>query len=251
MLVTGSVTIRPDGTVQSHEIDPKIELTPHIRSLVEGAARRWTFEPVKVDGRIVTARVPMSLRLIAKPAKQEGRYDVSIDSVRFGWVEPAKGGLASIKKLVPPSYPKSALQMGGKGTVYLLVRVDDAGRVIDAEVEQVNLRVVGSSHQMESLRNAFGQACVRAVRKWTFTPPTAGPDALAASWVGRVPIDFTLSGDRRAEPGQWETYVRGPRNADIPWARAQLRTAGSPDALPEGGVYPLGHGAHLLNQDAG
>lgn len=249
MLVTGSVTIRPDGTVQSHELDPKLALTPDIQTLVGNAARRWTFEPVKVDGKAVTARVPMSLRLVAKPAGQEGRYNVGVGSVRFGWVDASTAG--SIKTMLPPSYPKSALQMGGKGTVYLLVRVDDAGRVLDAEVEQVNLRVVGTTHQMETLRKDFGQACVRAVRKWTFTPPTAGPDAGAATWVGRVPIDFVLSDEKRAVPGQWDTYVRGPRKTDIPWAEAQLRAAGSPDALPEGGVYPLGNGARLLDPEAG
>lgn len=251
MLVTGSVTIRPDGAVQSHEIDPRIDLTPDIRSLVDNAARQWTFEPVKVDGRIVTARVPMSLRLVARPADQEGRYNVRIASVQFGSVDASKGVVASIKKLVPPTYPKSALQMGGKGTVYLLVRVDHGGHVIEADVEQVNLRVVGSSQQMDTMRRDFAQACVRAARNWTFTPPATGPDAGAAHWTARVPIDFVLSDDKRAAPGQWDTYVPGPRKTNIPWAEEQLRTAGSPDALPEGGVYPLGHGARLLDQEAG
>ena len=251
MLITGSVTIRPDGAVQSHEIDPNIDLTPDIRSLVDNAARQWTFEPVTVDGRIVTARVPMSLRLVAKPADQEGRYTVRIASVQFGSVDAPKSVVASISKLVPPTYPKSALQMGGKGTVYLLVRVDHGGHVIEADVEQVNLRVVGTTYQMDTMRKDLAQACIRAARNWTFTPPTAGPDAGAAFWLARVPIDFVLSDDRRAVPGQWDTYVPGPRKTNIPWAEEQLRTAGSPDALPEGGVYPLGHGARLLNQEAG
>jgi hypothetical protein len=69
--------------------------------------------------------------------------------------------------------------------------------------------------------------------------------------VGRVPIEFVLSGEHRAVPGQWDTYVRGPRKTDIPWAGEQLPTAGSPDALPEGGIYPLGHGARLLDPKGG
>ena len=65
--VTGFVVIGQDGTVQGHELDPKAALTPVLVEFIGGALDRWRFEPVKVNGEVVRARVPMSLRLVAKP----------------------------------------------------------------------------------------------------------------------------------------------------------------------------------------
>ena len=66
----------------------------------------------------------------------------------------------------------------------------------------------------------------------------------------RVPVEFALRGPGEKSPtkeGAWDTYIPGPRNMGMPWAQEKLKTAGSPDALPEAaGVYPLRQGATLL-----
>lgn len=46
LLVTGSIIIGEDGKVLSHEVDPKIGLTPELAALVGNAATHWKFEPV-------------------------------------------------------------------------------------------------------------------------------------------------------------------------------------------------------------
>lgn len=249
MLVTGTVTIRPDGTVQAHEVDPKLELSEALRTFIDSVVSRWRFEPVKVDGEVVTAKVPMSLRLVASRAEDGKALAVRIASTQFGAAEDKANASDSvaIKSRAPLSYPVNALRMGGKGTVYLLVRVGRDGRVMDVEAEQVNLRVVGTTKQMDFLREDFARATVQGVKRWTFTPPTTGPEANASHWVGRIAVNYVSHGERPAEAGQWETYVPGPRNTAIPWAGDKLRTAGSPDAVPEGGFQTLGTGPRLLN----
>lgn len=250
MLVTGTITIRPDGTVQEHALDPKIELPDELRTFIANAAARWRFEPVKVDGRAVTAKAPMSLRLVAKQT-EDGGYAIRITGTEFANDKDAPSGtMVEIKHRVPMSYPVSALRMGGKGTVYLLVRVARDGRAMDVEAEQVNLRVVGNSKQMQFLRDELARSAIQGVKRWTFTPPTSGPEAAAPHWIGRIAVNYVMGRESHAEVGEWDTYVPGPRNTRIPWAEERLRTAGSPDAVPEGGFRALGSGPRLLTPEA-
>ena len=245
-LVTGSITIGPDGGVRAHTLEPTAGLTPELAKFIGGVVEQWRFEPVLVDGQPATAKVPMHLRLVAKRAEGD-KVSISIASSYFGGETggPGTDRTQSIK-LTPPAFPHAALQMGGKGVVYLIVQVGRDGRVLNADAEQVNLRVVGTENEMKMLRKQFTDAAVRAAKRWTFVAPTTGPEAKETSWLVRVPVDFTFHGDQNRNPGDWDTYVPGPPNVGVPWAQAKLRTAGSPDALPEGGVYPLRQGATLL-----
>lgn len=246
--VSGSIVIRTDGTVQSHEIDPGAPLTPVLADFIGNAIGTWRFEPVLVDGKPVNAKVPMSLRLVASQAS-DGNFNVHIASTYFGSKDdvPATDQPRSIK-LTPPRFPKGALYMGGKGTVYLIVQVGRDGKVANVDAEQVNLRVAGTDNQMAMLRKEFTNAAVRAARGWTFDIPTTGEEANADSWLVRVPVDYMLAGpgEKKPKAGGWDTYIPGPRNLGMPWAAEKLRTAGSPDALPDDGVYPLRQGAKLL-----
>ncbi len=137
--------------------------------------------------------------------------------------------------------------MGGKGTVYLLLRIGHDGRVEEVATEQVNLTVAGTSQQMDQLRALLKQASENAARRWTFKPPTKGPEATGPYWVGRIPVTFLFAGETPVAAGEWETYIPGPRNFDIPWALEELRTAGSPDAMPDGLLAALKGSPRLLN----
>jgi hypothetical protein len=164
---------------------------------------------------------------------------VAIASSYFGSTDavPKTDNPAGIK-LSPPQFPKSALRMGGQGTVYLVVQVGRDGKVANVAAEQVNLRVAGTANEMDSLRDQFTMAALRVARGWSFAVPTTGEGADDDSWLVRVPVEFVLGG--------WDTYIPGPRNTDMPWAQEKLKTAGSPDALPDNGVYPLRQGATLV-----
>lgn len=246
--VSGTITIGKDGSVIAHTLDPKAPLGEPLTQFVSKAVAAWRFAPIRVDGELVNAKVPMYLRLVARRAEGD-TLNVTIASSYFGSNDAvAKTDNPSSIKLTPPRFPQKALYMGGQGTVYLIVQVDRAGKVANVDAEQVNLRVAGSERDMAMIRDQFTEAAVRVARGWTFTVPTTGETADDASWLVRVPVDFVLSGPGEAQrtPGSWDTYIPGPRNMGMPWAQEKLQTAGSPDALPDDGVYPLRQGATLL-----
>jgi hypothetical protein len=248
LLVTGTITVAPDGSVLTHTLDSTDDLGDVLTKFVNGSIDKWRFEPVVVDGQVVTAKVPMSLRLTAKPA-EDGNMSVAISNTHFGKrTDSAVSDDVRGHRLAPPIYPAAALSSGGKGTVYMIVQIGRDGLVIHADAEQVNLRVVGNQREMDMMRELLAAASVRAAKQWTFNPPTTGKSATENSWLVRVPVDFILDGRGAAgaKRGGWDSYVPGPRNANMPWAREELKTAGSPDALSEGGVYSLQEGAKLL-----
>lgn len=248
--VTGFVVIGTDGTVQGHELDPKAPLTPTLVEFIGRSLDRWCFEPVRVNGEVVRARVPMSLRLVAKRSEDD-KYNISITSTHFGSRESSQAtDWPQRLEMKPPQFPTGALRAGGKGTAYLIVQIGRDGRVMNVDAEQVNLRVAGSTNQMDQLRKQFAQAAIHAARGWTFAPPTTGRNAEKDSWLVRVPVDFRLVGEQTVQPGEWESYIPGPRNMNMSWAQAQLKLAGNPDALPDSGVFPLEEGAKLLTPPA-
>jgi TonB family protein len=248
--VTGTIVIGTDGAVQAHELDPEAPLTHKLAEFIGRSLDQWRFEPVKVNGEVVRARVPMSLRLVAKQSG-EGNYTVRIASTHFGGGKHLpETDMPRRVQMQPPQFPRGALRVGGKGTVYLLVQIGSGGKVLNVGAEQVNLRVAGSEGQMKQLRKEFTDAATRAARNWTFIPPTTGEEVGRGSWLVRVPVDFRIAGDKTSKPGEWETYIPGPRNMDMPWAREQLKTAGSPDALPDDGIFPMREGAKLLTPPA-
>ncbi len=253
LLVSGLITIAPDGSVVAHTLDSTDALGAALTKFVDGSLETWHFKPVIVDGKVVTAKVPMSLRLVAKPM-DDGNMSVTIASTYFGRREelPATADVRKAK-WTPPQYPQGALRVGGKGTVYLIVQVGRDGAVINVDAEQVNLKVLGTDREMDDLRKQFADSAVRAAKHWRFVPPTTSVAANEASWLVRIPVSFVLSwekGAKRQKAGTWDSYVPGPRNMDMPWAREELQAAGGPDAVSEGGVYPLEQGATLINPPA-
>ena len=246
--VSGTNTIGKDGSVIAHTLDPEAPLGDALTAFVGKAVAGWRFQPVLVDGAPVNAKVPMHLRLVAKRAEGD-QVSVAIASSYFGSTDavPKTDNPAGIK-LSPPQFPKNALRMGGQGTVYLVVAVGRDGKVANVAAEQVNLRVAGTANEMDSLRDQFTMAALRVARGWSFAVPTTGEGADDDSWLVRVPVEFVLGrpSDRRRNEGGWDTYIPGPRNTDMPWAQEKLKTAGSPDALPDNGVYPLRQGATLV-----
>ena len=154
-----------------------------------------------------------------------------------------------VQHMQPPVYPTEALRMGGKGIVYLHISYGPDGKVTQVYARQVNLRVLGTEAQMEHMRNLFAEASIRVARRWVFAPPTTGKEAERAVWSVVVPVDFRLSGEAGPRPGEWETYVPGPiRNP--PGQLGNPLAEGSPDALPDSGVFSVKQGARLLTTPA-
>jgi hypothetical protein len=77
-------------------------------------------------------------------------------------------------------------------------------------------------------------------------PPTTGADASRSYWSVRIPSIFT-AGPGASSAGQWRTFVPGPQHP-VPWAteEEQALAAGTLDALPGSGVFPLRPALQLL-----
>ena len=248
LIVTGTIVIAPDGGVQSYALDATEALGAPLEAFLKQNISAWKFVPVEVDGKVVTAKANMSLQLIANQA-EGGDMNVRIAHTWFGKNsdKPATD-MPKSNKMSPPRYPQDVMRMGGQGIAYLVVNIGRDGKVLDVAAEKVNLRSLGTEKQMEMLRRAFADASVRAAREWTFHPPTTGADAARDSWIVRIPVAFVMGDATHGKAGTWQSYIPDPTPRVIPWAEEELRIAGSPEALPGSGVYPLQPGLRLLNQ---
>jgi len=237
MLVTGHVDIDLDGTVSGHVFDQPEKLPAHAINLIERAMPALRFEPVLVDGAAVLARAKMSVRLVATPTG-DGNMQVRIASAHFGeQYSDADRTSTRRSSLRPPRYPMNVAQIGGKGTVYLLVKVGRDGRPQDVVAEQVNLTALGNARQMQMIRNTLSKTAIdNALKHWTFSPPEQGEEVAREYWVVRVPVEFSLNDDREAAYGQWSAYHPGQQQRPV-WA-APTPPGFSPDTLVAGGVTP-------------
>lgn len=254
MVVTGHVLIEPDGTVSGWELDQANTLPPAVTGLIERSVPVWRFEPVVVDGQARKAKGRMSLRLTANRL-EDGNYRIAIQSGHFGKdamgadERLAEEGTDAVQVLSRkrPSYPMQALQSGTRGTVYVVLRIGRDGRVLDAIAEQVNLRTLGSANEMRVMRNVLAGSALRAIREWTFQPPTTGELAQQEEWSGRIAVAYLLNDEKDAEHGQWHAYIPGPRQ-QAPWLPdGELGVSESPDTLLAGGFRPVGQGLKLLS----
>ena len=249
MLVKGSIVITPDGAVQSYTLDNKEGLGEPLEKFLGNNITHWRFKPVEVDGKVVTAKAPMSLRLIANQ-EEGGNMSVRIAGTWFGGQsgKPTSDDLRS-SKLTPPKYPKEAVFNNGQGIVYLVLQVGRDGHVMNVDAERVNLLVVGTDKQMAVVREQLAKASISAARHWTFQPPTSGPEINGDYWYARVPVSFELN--RRPTPngnlGVWQSYIPDPSPKFIPWLNKDQRAALASDALPGDGIYPLQQDLQLLS----
>ena len=80
--------------------------------------------------------------------------------------------MPQIQTYVEAPYPEAAKAAGLEGTVLLLVEIDEAGAVVNAEV-------------LQPIGNGFDEAALDAVKQMTFTP--------ARTEVGPVPVAFEFN----------------------------------------------------------
>ncbi|HEY0334943.1 MAG TPA: protein tonB [Stenotrophomonas sp.] len=236
LLVTGTVDIEPDGSVSVLAIDKEDKLPESVVTFVRESGMQWRFEPVVRDGKAVRARSPMSVRVVAK--KLEGNeYRITLAGASFDRYDAEDPEQVSAIKTTPPTYPEKAWRVGAAGSAYLVVKVGLDGKVQEAVVEQVNLRVAGTEMEMRMLRGVFAKNALAAAKDWTFRPPTQGKRAQAPFWSVRVPVSFTLQGLPTEDSyGKWISYIPGPRQV-APWAQDEEGAGFSPDTLADGGVY--------------
>lgn len=250
MVVTGTITVSPDGSVKGYSLDDSEELPRNVQQIVHKTIPGWEFVPVTADGRAVTAGTGMTLRLVAD-RQDKSHVVIRIAGAEFGCssrrtrkntpeVCPAGSSLRYAHRK-PPRYPLDALRHGVGGEVILALEVGRDGHVARAAVRTVNLYT--SVNRQAHYREVLADASLKAARKWTFHLPTIGPGADKDHWVVKVPIRYTyqaaqtgtLLRRRHASRTQWRAYIPGPVH-DIPWADED-GAAGSGDAVAGGAPF--------------
>ena len=258
MLLTGTIVIAPDGSVRSHTIDQPEKVPSAIRAFADKAMAAWKFVPAVIDGHPGVAQAKVHLRLIADPTA-DGSYVVRVGGVSFEGDGDSSENLqenVAVSRLHAPQYPFDALRAHTGGTVFLLLRVGRQGEVLDAAAEQVNLTAQGPAWEMAKLRGQFARASLVAVKRWRFVAPTTGQLADKPYWYARVPVTFALRSPGHPPPtdedeyGQWQPYVRGPREV-VPWLNVPQLTAGAVDTTPDGSVLALGQGPKFATPVSG
>lgn len=247
MVVTGTIVVHPDGSVAGYTLDKQDRLPAPVVADIAKVVPQWKFQPVTRDGKAVTAKSHMSVRMLAEPIAG-GKYAIMVGGAHFGQCAP--GTCVSYKDAPPPKYPPNLHGTTVAGTAYLILQVGRDGTVQHAAVREVDLQVKGNEWQMKRWRHALAQSSLDAARQWTFNPPVKGANVAADHWMATVPVHYRVPGRYQPQYGQWHSYLPGPRNF-IPWLGEQVVAGGSIDALPGNGLYPLQQSLHLLTQTGG
>lgn len=244
LLVQGTIRIDAAGHVQGYTLDQPERVPKGIAAMIERMAPAWTFEPVALaDGTVSRSR--MSLLFVAKK-QDDGKMRIELRSASFEAELPENERVTVARRNRSPEYPPYLAAREVGGIVYLALQIGRDGKVMNIEAAQVNLRTLGSEPEMSRWRSLFAAECIRAVRLWTFTPPTAGEAANAPYWFGTIVLDFTPD-DRIKPPSRpWQTYLPGPTKP-MPWANTAGLVADNTDALPPGGFHMAGNDRRLLS----
>jgi hypothetical protein len=218
-VVKGTIVLAKDGSVQTAVIDDAAKYGQPIADLVRKAALQWRFKPVLRNDEPVIAEASMHVRVVLKKMP-DGNYNARIKGATFGdgsndstdTLQRAEGN-----KRLPPRYPEAAIRGHVQGTVYLALRVDRSGHVVDATAEQVNLSNTGPDGVLKQYRAVLAQSALRAARRWSYVIPTTGPLAKRDNWTAHVPVNYALSERNEPQPDRtWVSYVPGPYTP-APW----------------------------------
>ncbi|MGN6513545.1 MAG: energy transducer TonB [Lysobacteraceae bacterium] len=215
MVVTGTIDIRADGSVDRYAIDEADKVPAAVRGILDRQVPAWKFEPAIVDGKPVPVHTSATIRLLAKPL-DDGGYAAGIQSVGFFGGGTDDGGRISIRERAPPvQFPSFGAVFGMSGDVYVALKIGRDGRVLDAIVQKVNLTAGASDRQMARARKSFADATLAAVRQWTFNVSSRGKWADLPYRTGVLPVIFHAPGDEEIY-GKWRPDLPGPC-AEAPW----------------------------------
>jgi hypothetical protein len=254
MVVTGTITVNPQGGVQSYTVQDSDKLPPAVQQIIQTTVSRWQFVPIMADGKAVSAEAGMSLRIVADMTDEQ-HATIRVASAAFGCEarprsnlpgECPAGTVVRYVRRQPPDYPIEAVRAGVGGEVFLVIQVGRDGQVTQAAARQVNL--YRTTDEPAYYRKMLAEASLQAARKWHFNIPTTGPDAAKDHWIVQVPINYTVGGVpsdacgaipcRRPNPYAWRAYIPGPVQ-DIPWDHEDTSgtSSTSGDAIASGGLF--------------
>jgi TonB family protein len=241
MLVTGTIEVGSNGEVRSHTLDQREKLPAEVATFIDRNVVEWAFTPYLHEGKPAILHNKMSILMRAQRL-ESGGFRMFVAAVDFAPLKQASesGTGFSAINMDPPRYPVPAARDGAVGTAYLLLKINRSGKVDDALVEQVNLRVVADESQMQRWRDMFAKSSLEAAMKWAFVPPTTGDAADDPYWTVRVPVDYAMEWQSKPRYGRWVAYIPGPRQEN-PWPTDES-PGFAPDALAAGDIRLAGKG---------
>ncbi|MFZ5635378.1 MAG: hypothetical protein ACOY82_02205 [Pseudomonadota bacterium] len=244
LTVTGTIDIDASGDVVGYALDDPDKLPKGIVDMTARQALHWKFEPVPLQANAYS-RSKMTLVFVAKKL-DGGRYEIATRSASFENPSPQARASLDPKSRRMPEYPMNLLRGAEvSGTVYLVLRYDREGAIVDLDVEQVNLRVIGSEAQMAQWRTALARASTDAAKHWRMLVPPGDIPEGERYGIGRVPVAYMFENQRPTRYGQWEAYIPGPRSV-IPWWDVTSMAATPPEALAPGAFHGGTTGRRLL-----
>jgi len=246
-VVSGTIVLAKDGTVQTAVIDDAAKYGQPIADLVRKTALQWRFHPVLRHDEPVVAKSSMHVRVVLKKMP-DGNYSARIKGATFG--DSNTDSTDTLRntgdyKKIQPRYPEAAIRGRVEGTVYLALRVDRSGHVVDATAEQVNLGNTGPDRVLKQYRAILAESALKAARQWSYAIPTTGPLAKQDSWTAHVPVNYALNEINAPKTDRtWVSYTPGPYTP-APWIdKPDVNAA---DALADDAVRTEGAGPALLS----
>lgn len=222
MFLTGRLATDGDGRVHWHEIDAADQVPEPVVAFVSRQAADWVIVTAGGDRVSTPLQMTFSISIRASPSG-EGRYQLWRDGVS---VEPQLGPDARIRvqHRAHPQYPRSLARIGAGGIVYLLLQLDEDGRVQEVFSRQIDLTTLPSDlDEAMWIQAQLGASAATAARRWRFRMPTEGEAARRPAIVG-ISVDYSVEPPPPAY-GEWRYLVRG-RHALPPWAMSQDSQAG-------------------------
>lgn len=252
MQVTGTLAVDASGAVAGYTLDRSEKLPPPVVELLGKTLPTFRFQVVPKDGEPQPVHAKMTLQVIARQIDAK-HAAIALHSARF--VEVGADGAPEdspatdkiyIARRASMEYPAEALRVGLSGTVYVALRIDRTGHVVDAQAQQVNLRSTDSEAHMVRWREVLARPTLERVRRFTFQVPTTGPHAGDAYFSGVLPVNYHFDDQRLPGYGEWDSYVPGPKQ-DIAWLDPEQRgEADNSEAVRDGEFALAGSGLKLL-----
>ena len=223
MRIDGEIAIDTAGKVLDYKITTPS--TPEMQQILDKSVRRWTFQPVVLEGKPVAAKSRMRITLAAREARNG--YAVSVDNVTFrgdpgGEAAPSatEGVPVSIATGVmrPPLYPKNLARGGVEAAVLLYLKLSLDGSVEQAIAVQSSLfDVRGSANIVAQARKQFEDSALSAARRWKFAVTARSTTPTASDLTVSVPVQYTMVNHaNRDETGSWRVELRSEKNI-VPW----------------------------------
>lgn len=233
LLLTGSITVAPDGSVSKYSIDHADKVPEGAMGMIRNLVPAWRFVPTRRDGKAVSVRADMSIRLLAR--KMDGdKYGIGIADANFTDPNAVLPELTSSAAAI--KYPPAAIRQRLEATAYVLMQIDAKGKVVQSAIEQINLRADGSKGQMRRWRELFARSVESYMERIQFRVPS---EALNKEGfvVARWPVTFVLGRSSEKVYGKWTSYMPGPRKS-VPWA-GEDQAADRADMVPPGSMQML------------